>query len=235
MHCMPTKALFAGVMCLASMAAIAEDSPDQRLNSALLDEGLMLQAQAGKLQPEGVQIERDRARLIAEEKELHDEAFQVTRGFTEYNAVADEQNAKTKKQREDCAGGVTTYQSQADECNAQAEELRKRSDVLTAQGAELDRRQDAVNKRIVAHNAAGREWNDRAREYQAQWMPSVQQVQEWLMRFKQFYESQSFPQFATSSGQPAACASEQIGVIGHPDVIASLGRAVQCLQALKGG
>jgi chromosome segregation ATPase len=222
-------------MCLASLSAFAEESPDQRLNAALLEQGLMLQAQAGKLQPQGMQIERDRARLIAEEKELSDEAMQVTRSYSEYNVVADELNAKTKKQREDCAGGVTTYQSQADECNARAEELRKQSDVLAAQGVELDRRQDAVNKRIVAHNAAGREWNDRAREHQAQWMPSVHQMQDWLMKFKQFYESQSFPQFAASAGQPAACASEQIGVIGNPDVIASLGRAVQCLQALKGG
>jgi hypothetical protein len=229
------KALVAGVMCLASLSALADDSPDQRMNAALLEEGQMLQAQAAKLQPEGVQLERDRARLIAEEKELHDEAFQVTRGFTEYNVVADEHNAKTKKQREDCAGGVTTYQSQADECNALAEELRKQADVLSAQGAELDRRQETVNKRIAAHNTAGREWNDRAREHQAVWMPSVQQMQDWLMRFKQFYESASFPQFAASAGQPAACASEQIGVIGNPDVIASLGRAVQCLKALKGG
>lgn len=220
--------------CLLSAAgARGEESPDQRLADALLQEGTLLQQEVLKLQPTGVELERERKRLTAEEAEISREASEVTRSFQQFNATADELNVAMQKQREECEAGHSQFQSEVDACNSRAEALRTQGAELGAKGTDLDLRQDAVNKRIVEHNAAGREWNARSNAHQQKWMPSIQQVQAWLGRFKEFVDSESYPQFVAAAGNPADCAQERVGALNPQDSLPSLGRALQCLKGLK--
>jgi len=223
------------MLLLAAAGASSEDSPDQRLTDALLQEGVLLEADIAKLQPVAAELDRERKRLQAEETKLTDEAAQVTKGFDALNAAADKLNTATQQQREECAAGSSKFQSEADACNGNAAALRREGDTLHAQGAELDKRQEQVNKRIVEHNAAGKEWNQRSTAHQQVWMPSIKQVQGWLGRFQDFYRSATFSQFVTSAGNPADCAEERVGALNPFDPLPSLGHALQCLKALKAG
>jgi hypothetical protein len=223
------------MLLLTAAGARSEDSPDQRLTDALLQEGLLLEAQIAKLRPVAAELDRERKRLQGEETQLTDEAAQVTKGFDALNAAADKLNAATQQQREECAAGSSKFQSEADACNGSAAALRRERDTLHAQGTELDKRQEEVNKRIVQHNAAGREWNQRSTAHQQLWMPSIKQVQGWLGRFQDFFKSATFPEFVGSAGNPADCAEERVGALSPFDTLPSLGRALQCLKALKAG
>src|SRR5689334_5416776 len=220
---------FASCVCLAHGA----DSPDQRMNDALLEEGTMLQQQVLRLQPIGVDLERERKRLTKEETELNDEAADVTNTFEQYNAVADRLNTDIQKQREQCDTGTSKFQSEVDACNKSAEALIAQKAELATQGTDLDRRQEAINKRIVQHNAAGREWNNRSNDHQRQWVPSIKQVQAWIGRFNEFAHSESFPKFVAAAASPADCADDRIGALNPLDALSSLNHALNCLKALK--
>ena len=238
---MPTRidavpaAIVGCVMMLLAAHAWCEDSPDQRLMEALLAEGTLLQQEVLKLQPIGLELDQERKRLLAEEKQLTDDAAQVTKSFEQFNAAADQLNVETQQQREDCAAGSSKLESEVESCNSRSEALRTQANALSGQGAELDKRQQDVNQRIVQHNAAGREWNTRSRAHQQRWMPEIEQVRSWLGRFKDFVDSESFGQFALSAGDPPGCAQERIGALNPLDSLPSLARALQCLKALKAG
>jgi hypothetical protein len=225
----------AGGIALSLCVGLAHsaDSPDQRLNDALLDEGTMLQQQVSRLQPVAVELERERKRLTKEEAELTDEAAEVTKSFEQFNAVADRLNADIQNQRSQCDTGTSKFQSEVDACNKSAEALIAQKAELSTQGSELDRRQEAVNKRIVEHNAAGREWNKRSNDHQRQWTPSIKQVQAWVGRFNEFVHSESFPQFVSAGGSPADCADDRIGALNPLDALPSLERGLSCLKAMK--
>jgi hypothetical protein len=222
-------------LLLLAASTWAEDSPDQRMTDALLEEGTLLYTQTAKLQPVAALLDKERKRLQAEEIQLTDEAAKVNKSFDEFNTVADELNAATKLQREDCSAGSSKFDSEVDSCNSRAETLRVQAARLLTQGAELDKRQQDVNQRIVQHNAAGREWNRRSKEHQEQWVPSVQEVQRWLGRFKDFFESETFSKFALTAGHPHDCSEDAIGALNPLDTLPSLTRALQCLKALKAG
>jgi len=223
----------AAACLLFGAGARCEDSADQRLADALLEEGMLLQQQVLKLQPVGVELEQERKRLAAEEVQLTRDATEVTRSFKEFNTTADELNAAMQKQREECDAGHSQFQSEVDACNSRAEMLRTQGAELSAQGTDLDRRQDAVNKRIVEHNAAGREWNTRSNAHQQKWTPSIREVQAWLGRCNDFFNSETFTQFVASAGDPVSCSKERIGALNPQDSLPSLDRALQCLKAIK--
>jgi predicted nucleic acid-binding Zn-ribbon protein len=215
--------------------AAGQDNPDRVLTDALLQEGTILQEQAAKLQPTGIELDQERKRLQAEEIQLTDEAANVSRGFEVFNKKADQLNATTAQQRETCSAAASKFQSEVDACNKEAETLRAQAAELTTQGKELDRQQEDVNKRIVQHNAAGREWNKRNKEHQQQWVPRMQQAQAWIGRFQEFVDSKSFADFSAGAGSPADCKDERMGALNPLDTLPVLGRALRCLKALKAG
>jgi DNA repair exonuclease SbcCD ATPase subunit len=231
--CLRTAIAAGAALLLSSSLARSDDSPDQRLNDALLAEGMLLQQQVSKLQPIAVDLERERKRLTKEEAELNGEAADVTKSFEQYNAAADQLNADIQKQREQCDSGTSKFQSEVETCNQSAEVLTAQKAELSTQGSELDRRQEAVNKRIVQHNAAGREWNNRSTEHQQQWIPSIKQVQDWVGRFNDYVHSESFSKFAAAGGSPVDCANDRIGALNPLEALSSLERALPCLKALK--
>src|SRR5436189_133567 len=73
------------MLLLTAAVSWSQENPDQRLTEALLQEGLILEAQIAKLQPVAAELDRERKRLQAEETELTDEAAQVTKDFDALN------------------------------------------------------------------------------------------------------------------------------------------------------
>jgi predicted nucleic acid-binding Zn-ribbon protein len=228
-------AIVGSVLLVASARVLAQASPDQQIMDALLKEGTILQEQVSKLQPVGVELDAERKRLEVEEVELTGEAAKVNKSFEEFNAVADQLNAAMKQQREECESGSSKFQSEVEACNDKATALRAEGDRLSVQGKELDRQQADVNKRIVQHNAAGREWNRRTQEHQQRWAPSVQEVQRWIGRLNEFVGSATFSQFALAAGSPQDCSDDLLGALNPMDTLPTLKRALQCLKALKAG
>ena len=80
---------------LFAARAAGQDNPDRVLTDALLQEGTILQEQAAKLQPTGVELDQERRRLQAEEIQLTDEAARVNKSFEAFNSKADQLNAAT--------------------------------------------------------------------------------------------------------------------------------------------
>lgn len=228
-------AIVGSIVLLASARVLAQASPDQQMMDALLEEGALLQEQTSKLQPVSVQLDAERKRLEAEEIQLTDDAAKVNKSFQEFNAVADQLNAAMKQQREECESGTSKFQSEVEACNAKALALRAEGDRLSVQGKELDQQQEEVNKRIVQHNAAGREWNRRAQEHQQRWVPSMQEVQRWIGRFNEFVGSETFSHFVLTAGSPQDCSDDRLGALNPMDALPGLKRALQCLKALKAG
>jgi len=231
-----TAAILAGVLSLAGVySALAETGPDQQIADALLQEGTILQEQTAKLQPAGAQLDVERRRLQAEEAQLTDEIKKVNKSFQDFNAAADQLNASMKHQREECEGGTSNFQSEVDTCNGKALALKAEGERLATHGKELDKQQEELNKRIEAHNAAGREWNRRTQEHQQKWAPGIQEVQRWIGRFNEFLGSSTFSQFAQTAGNPQECSDERLGALNPGDALPSLTRALRCLKALKTG
>ncbi|MEO8628277.1 MAG: hypothetical protein ABI612_09275 [Betaproteobacteria bacterium] len=217
--------------CVAASARSAEkENPDRLLLSALTQEGDLLLEERKPMEPIIATLLNQKLQLAVDEKAILVEVEAVKQGMAQYNAAVDQMNEAVRQHDADCSQSLDRPALQ--KCNDTALELRTKSDQLAAQMPALNQRHNGANERIVRYNAAAADWNKRSNASTARSDPNLRDIEQWLVRFREFLASDSFAAVSAPPAKPVCSDASFSDASATPPDLA-LRRALDCLRSLK--
>jgi septal ring factor EnvC (AmiA/AmiB activator) len=227
------SALLGLTFTLVLLGAAEAQTDTLRLN-ALAQEGDLLLEESSALEPVRQKLLEEGNKLRTEERSLRAEVQAVNDGINTFNADMDAFNDEAKALQAACPD-QSKDPEQVAACNQRVVELKDRAQKLDAKRAELLGRQEAVNKRVGEFNTASADYNKRKQEGDSRGSLNERDLEDWLMRVREFFLSADFK--TMSSGPPpiTVCDDAYIGSLGTLSSSQALKQAQACLKAVQTG
>jgi hypothetical protein len=209
----------------------ADEEADRLKLTALIDEGELILEEARGLQPAADKLAADGAQLDAAEASIRLDFASVNETIAKFNAANIELERQVKAHQAGCPR-ESEDKALVESCNARALELQPIVRAHEEQRPLLQQRQQALQQRIEAHNAARRDWAARKRELDPKVQANRKDADYWLGEARAFLAGDGFRGLAKKAAAPAACDVRELGDLGSPPATAAVGRAHACFKAV---
>lgn len=231
------KRLLAGAFALTFTAAQspghADDQAGRLKLAALIEEAQLILDEAHALQPAADQLAAEGAQLDTTGAGLQADSANLNQAIGAFNAANVELERQVNAHQAACPS-ESQDKALVESCNARTLELRPVVLAHEAQRPALQQRQEALQQRIEAHNAARREWVARNRELDPKLQANRKDADYWLGEARAFVTGDAFRRLAKNADASAACDARMLGDPASPLPSAAVGRVHTCLKAVAG-